>query len=123
MVNNYMLPSKMLLSASPAFLSNQIILLISSVIWVFLINFLSKIFPINNYIYDGPNAPIINFSVYIYKVICATLGIIPKGPSVFRSCGENYDINNGLIMRPTYGNNKHLNKISCSVGEFYKFYC
>ena len=113
----------MQLSEPPVSPLNQIILFISSVIWVFLINFLSIIFPINNYIYDGPNAPIINFSVYIYKVICATLGIIPKGPSVFRSCGENYDINNGLIMRPKYVNKKHLNKISCSVGEFYKFYC
>ena len=41
-------------------------------------------------------------------------------PSVCISCEENYDINNILIKRTTYGNKKHLTKISCSIGEFHK---
>ena len=31
----------------------------------------------------------------------------------------NYDINNVPIKRPTYGRNKHLTKVSCSIGEFH----
>ena len=48
--------------------------------------------------------------------------MIPNVPSVFRSCEENGDINNGRIKRPTYTNNKHLTKMSCYIGEFHKLY-
>ena len=70
--------------------------------------------------YDVSNSSIIHFSVYIYQGRCATHGIIPNAPSVCRLCEEDDDIKNGLIKRPTYGKDKHLNKMSCSIGEFHK---
>ena len=48
MANVYTLLYKMLLSASPVFLLNQIILLISSLILVFVMNVLSKKLPMKN---------------------------------------------------------------------------
>ena len=48
----YMLISKMLISASRVFLLNQIIWFISSVLWVFVINFQSTIFLMKNYMMD-----------------------------------------------------------------------
>ena len=33
---------------------------------------------------------------------------------------KNDNIDNGLINRPTYGNEKHLPKFSCYIGEFHK---
>ena len=50
---------------------------------------------------DGPNAPLIHFSVYTYQGRCENNGIIPNGPSLCKFCEYNYDINNGIIKRPT----------------------
>ena len=43
--------------------------------------------------------------------------IIPNGPTLFKPCEENDDINNGLIKRPVYGKKKHLTKKS--ISEFH----
>ena len=51
-VNFYMILSKMMLNASPVLLLNQIIWFISSLIWFFVMNFLSKIFPMKNQMMD-----------------------------------------------------------------------
>ena len=67
---------------------------------------------------DGTNASLINFSVYTHQARCATYGIIPNGSSVCRICELHYNINNGIINRPTYGKKKQLTKISCYIGEF-----
>ena len=50
MVKTYMLLSKMQVSASPILLLNQIILLISNLLWFFVMNVLIKILIMKNYI-------------------------------------------------------------------------
>ena len=59
------------------------------------------------------------FSVYTYPGRCVTHEIVPNIPIVWRSCEENDDINNGLIKRTTYGNNKHLTNMSCYIIDFH----
>ena len=71
-------------------------------------------------IYYGPNASIIQFSVYNYQGRCETYVVTPNVPSVWILCEENNNINNGLIKRPTYGKKKHLNKMSCYIVELCK---
>ena len=71
---------------------------ISSVLRVFVMNLSSKILLTKNSL--------------MYKN-CIT----PNGPSVCIICEENDAINNGLIKKITYVNNKHLVKISSSIGE------
>ena len=70
-------------------------------------------------LYDGPNDPLIHFSVYTYQGRCAKHGIIPNGPTLCKLCEENDDKQKGLINRPTYGRMKHLTKMSFSIGEFH----
>ena len=58
----------------------------------------------------GQNTSLIHFSVYIYQFICAKHGIITNGPTLFKLCESNDDINNGLIKRPTCVKKKDLTK-------------
>ena len=69
-VNVYILLSNMHLSAYPVLLLNQIMLLILSVIWVFYDECPECIIT-DEEIYDGPNSPLIKFSVYTRKM-CQT---------------------------------------------------
>ena len=85
MVNVYILLSNNFLSASHVFLLNQVILFISSVIWVFFNEFPEYNIP-NEELGYGPNYSIIYFIVYIYQVRCATHGIITNGPIVCIAC-------------------------------------
>ena len=73
-------------------------------------------------LYDGPNNPTIHFGVYNYQGICATYGIIPNELTLCKLCDKNYDINNGPIKSKKYRKNKHLTKMSFSIGEFHKAY-
>ena len=61
-------------------------------------------------LYDGQNAPLILLSVYTYQVICETDGIIRNVPTLWKPCEENDDIKNSITKRPTYANNKQLEK-------------
>ena len=64
----------------------------------------------------------IQFSVYNYWGICAKHGLIINGKNLCKICEANNDIKNGLIKSPTYGNNKHLTKMSWYISEFIKEY-
>ena len=68
---------------------------------------------------DGLNAPLIYFSVYKYQGICAKHGIITNGPTLCILWEEYVDAKNGKINRPTYIKNKHLKKMSFSIGQFH----
>ena len=70
-------------------------------------------------LYDGPNYPLIHFSVYTYQGRWAKHGTIPNRPSLWKLCEEDYYINNVIINRPSYGKNKHLTKMSYSIGNFH----
>ena len=61
-------------------------------------------------LYDGSNAPLINFIIYTYQGICAKHGIITNRLTLCKICEENDNINNGLIKRPTNRNKKQLYK-------------
>ena len=66
----------------------------------------------------GPNYPIVRSSVYTHQVRCAKHGIIPNEPTLCYICEENFDKNNGLIKRPTYGKKKILLKFHVLLVNF-----
>ena len=68
---------------------------------------------------DGPNAPLIHFSVYTYQLRYAKYGILTNGPPLCKLCEKYDDIKNGIIKKRTYVKNTHLTKISCYIDEFY----
>ena len=46
--------------------------------------------------------------------------MIPNKRFVCRPFEANYDINNGIIKRPTYEKSKNITKMSWYIGEFHK---
>ena len=116
MVIFYTLLSNMHLSESPLLILNQIILFISSVIWVLLVSVLSTSLLMKNYTMDQ--------ILYTYQGRCSKRGIIPNRPTLCKICEQNDDIMNGLTKRSAYEKKKQLIKISCYIGEFHLIhYC
>ena len=117
MVNVYMLPSIMHLSASHVLLLNQRILFIWSVIWVFVINLPSTLFLFKNLMMEQ----ILNWFILLFTHIkeYGKNGIIPNEPTLWKICEANDDINNDLIKRPTYRNKKRLTNMSYYIGDFH----
>ena len=86
-------------------------------LWIFLNECPKYIIP-DEEIYCGTNYPLICFTIYTYQGSCEKHDMIPNGPSLCKLCEDDYDINNGIVKRPTYRNKKFPLKMSCYIGEF-----
>ena len=71
---------------------------------------------------QGPNAPVIHFTIYTKQSRCAVHGFVPGNPPQCPECMENVAQDTAPTKLPSYGSKQYLTKKTCSIGQFHSDY-